>query len=257
MKKFVEKFSDITDFALACHVLKGTGAKIHKKRPNHGFVLPITEQGSIYLFDNGTKIPVKADSIIYLPKDSDYSILGDGEECYAINFDFDTNENIAPFSVKIKNKRLFCDLFKDAEAVWRTKNSGYQYRCRAIFYQILYALRKEYEKSYVSSSSKDLIVAGVEYIHSNYAEEIISLPHLATLSGISETYFRRLFHKVYGISPLKYINSLRIARAKELINSGMHTISEVARLSGFNDEAYFSREFKKNTGVSPSEYKEK
>ena len=88
------------------------------------------------------------------------------------------------------------------------------------------------------------------------AVTVHELGHLlaAKLCGISETYFRTLFKKVVGVSPLKYINDRKISRAKELISSKMYSIREVAQLAGFHDEAYFSREFKKATGVCPSKY---
>ena len=54
-----------------------------------------------------------------------------------------------------------------------------------------------------------------------------------------------------GVSPLAYINSLKITRAKELLLSGMYTVTEVAFMSGYSDISHFSREFKKSTGVSP------
>ena len=71
---------------------------------------------------------------------------------------------------------------------------------------------------------------------------------------MSESYFRRIFLKNYGISPIKYINNLKIERAKELLTSGLYTVSDVAELSGFHDESYFSREFKKHSGKTPKEY---
>lgn len=54
--------------------------------------------------------------------------------------------------------------------------------------------------------------------------------------------------------PIKYINNLKMTRAKELLSSGMYTVSEVCFLSGYKDESYFSREFKKHFNLSPREY---
>ena len=71
---------------------------------------------------------------------------------------------------------------------------------------------------------------------------------------MSEVYFRRLFNLEFGTSPQKYIVHLRILHAKGLISTGYHTLKEVAYLSGYTDYKYFSVEFKKKVGVSPSEY---
>ena len=81
------------------------------------------------------------------------------------------------------------------------------------------------------------------------------MTYLAELCGMSEVAFRKIFTNSMGITPLKYINNLKIATAKELLLSKSCTISKVAELSGFNCDSYFSREFKKHTGMSPIEYK--
>ena len=64
----------------------------------------------------------------------------------------------------------------------------------------------------------------------------------------------QLFKKFYGVTPIKYINQLKLKRAKELLYSGMYSVSEAAYHSGFSDLSHFCRFFKKNIGVLPSEY---
>ena len=115
-------------------------------------------------------------------------------------------------------------------------------------------MTREYELEYVSKSAEDRIRPALEYIRREYTNENIGIAYLAGLSGISETYFRRIFQNTMGTSPLKYINQLKISRAKELLASGICTVSEAAEQSGYHDEAYFSREFKRIVGMSPSEY---
>ena len=70
-------------------------------------------------------------------------------------------------------------------------------------------------------------------------------------------YFRKLFKKEMGISPLKYLTQIRISHAKRLLRlkhrSGM-SIQEISWLSGFQDSLYFSRVFKKVTGVPPQDW---
>ena len=75
------------------------------------------------------------------------------------------------------------------------------------------------------------------------------------MCSISEDYFRKLFKSAYSISPRKYVNRLKTAYAAELINSGVHTITDACYLAGFENTSYFSREFKKRFGISPLEYK--
>ena len=64
------------------------------------------------------------------------------------------------------------------------------------------------------------------------------------------------FEKLYGVTPIKYINALKLSRAKELLSSGMYSVSEAAYHSGFSDVSHFSRFFKEHVGVLPGEYTE-
>ena len=71
---------------------------------------------------------------------------------------------------------------------------------------------------------------------------------------MSEVYFRRLFKAEFGISPQKYIINLRMQNAVGLISTGYYSLQEVAYMSGYKDYKYFSVEFKRLMGVSPSGY---
>ena len=79
---------------------------------------------------------------------------------------------------------------------------------------------------------------------------------LASLCDISEDYLRKIFHNTYRTTPVKYINELKMQYAKELLATGEYSVGEAALLSGFEDAAYFSREFHRVFGVTPAKYKE-
>ncbi|OGV34354.1 MAG: hypothetical protein A2020_04725 [Lentisphaerae bacterium GWF2_45_14] len=70
--------------------------------------------------------------------------------------------------------------------------------------------------------------------------------------GMSYEHVERIFKSCFGVSPLAYLNRLRIERAKGLLSTGRYAVSDAALASGFNDNAYFSRAFRKHTGISPS-----
>ena len=74
------------------------------------------------------------------------------------------------------------------------------------------------------------------------------------MCGITPEYFRKLFCGFYGVSPIKYINALKLSRAEELLASQMYSVTEAAEMSGYTDMSHFSREFKKHTGMSPTEF---
>lgn len=254
MKNFMKYNFNISSIVLCCHVKPGMGNPIHSGRKSHGLAYYPSSGKCTFNFGNKA-ITVTESSLIYLPKGSSYTVSSEiPSGCYAINFDIDEDISFEPFSFKVKNATGFYDLFKASERVWRARKSGYEMKCKSELYDIIYNLRKEFESGYISKDNSDLIKPAVEHIHNEYTKGSINISNLSAMCGISETYFRRIFGKVYGVSPVKYINNLKIMRAKELLTSGIYTISEIALLSGFNDESYFSREFKKATGASPSEY---
>lgn len=159
-----------------------------------------------------------------------------------------------PFVFNISD--LVTDKFKSAEKAFRLKSSGYEMQCKASLYSIICSMLSKYEKKYVPKSTAGIIEPAIKYIHKNYTTENISVEHLANLCGISTTYLRNIFLKCKNTTPIKYINNLKLSRAKELIVSDYYSIPKISELSGFGDESYFCRYFKKMTGMTATEYKQ-
>jgi AraC-like DNA-binding protein len=80
-----------------------------------------------------------------------------------------------------------------------------------------------------------------------------SVENLAGKAGVSEGYLRRLVRKQLGVSPVQYRNNIRLAKARELLLSTDMSIKEAAQKTGFSDQLYFSRLFRKRFGLSPRE----
>lgn len=95
-----------------------------------------------------------------------------------------------------------------------------------------------------------------QYISANYAQEI-SLADMAQQIGVSSQYFSKLFKEETGHNFVEWINTTRISKAKEIIDTTHMTIKEAGYAVGFNDPNYFSRAFKKYTGMTPSQYVQK
>jgi len=79
---------------------------------------------------------------------------------------------------------------------------------------------------------------------------------LAEAVNASEDYLTRVFHRELGISPWEYLNRYRVHRAKELLRTTNESVKEIASEVGFKDPAYFSRVFRKLTGLSPRSYRQ-
>ena len=251
---FRDQNIDIKKIDLCCFVDKNNGDRIHKNRSSYGLAFHIDGEKR-YSFENYGKYFTKPNSIIFMPKYSDYivdSIIAG--TCFAINFELLTDIDFLPFTINIKNNTEMLENFKKANTVWQRKKAGYEMKCRSYLYNIIYLIQNEYNK-YSNTKQLKIIEPALEYIRKNYhLQNGFTVKDLSELCGISETYLRRLFNNCFGVSPIQYINNMRLTRAGELLSSGFYTVSEVMAMSGFNDEAYFSRNFKKQFGVPPREY---
>ena len=90
----------------------------------------------------------------------------------------------------------------------------------------------------------------------NFINPEFKVEHAAKNTNYNIDYMRRCFKKEVGINPIAYLNSLRIENAKKLLKQNRYskyTVSEIATMSGFYDVGYFSRVFKKSTGINPRE----
>ena len=96
-----------------------------------------------------------------------------------------------------------------------------------------------------------------KYLEENFNSPTLTNKILADKCKISEVYFRKLFKKLNGVSPQKYIINLKLEFAFHLLGSNLYSVSEVSQKSGFQDTKYFSRIFKKRYGYSPKDVQSK
>ncbi|NHN29885.1 response regulator transcription factor [Paenibacillus agricola] len=102
-----------------------------------------------------------------------------------------------------------------------------------------------------------VIHKAMEYMEAHYANEHLSLSHVADEARMSESYFSRCFKEELGVSFIDYIIKLRMEKAKELLQAADSKTYEVAHAVGYSDYPHFSKSFKKYSGLSPNEYKKR
>lgn len=254
MKNFFDYNFNIERIVLACYVPKGEGDTVHKNRASHGLALHISGNKK-YTFEGRNILHTGKNDIIFMPEHSNYIVeMTCPGDCYAINFKIADTVSFEPFVLNIGD--LVTDKFKSAEKAFRLKSYGYEMQCKANLYSVICSMLYKYEKKYMPKSTEKIIAPALEYIHKNYTSENISVEHLAILCGISTTYLRNIFLKSKNTTPIKYINELKLSRAKELIVSDYYSMSKISELSGFGDESYFCRYFKKMTGMTATEYRQ-
>jgi len=100
-----------------------------------------------------------------------------------------------------------------------------------------------------------LLSAAEAYIRENYNSEDISLNLVAQVTNVSPSYFSSIFSQEKGITFIEYLTNVRIEKAKELLRSTTLRSSEISQAVGYKDSHYFSYLFKKETGLTPREYR--
>ncbi len=100
-----------------------------------------------------------------------------------------------------------------------------------------------------------LVKRALAYMHQNYARPLARW-EIAAAIGVSDNYLSRVFHQELGLSPWDYLNRFRISHAQELFRRTQDSVKRVAAQVGFKDPKYFSRVFRKLTGLSPNEFRE-
>ena len=105
-----------------------------------------------------------------------------------------------------------------------------------------------------NATMKGIVREVAEYIDAHYYEEL-SLVSLAADFHVESSYLSKVFRQEIGETLILYITRKRMEKAKNYMRNSETNLTEIAFMVGYDDYTYFSRVFKKNTGVSPREYR--
>lgn len=121
------------------------------------------------------------------------------------------------------------------------------------FYKLCAQLSSIIEKSIYSRDKR--IIEAEKYIRTHFMDESC-LADAAVQSDLSRRRFNDLFKQYFHAAPNNHLTLLRISYAKILLKSEEMSVSQVAFQCGFNNISYFSKSFKKHTGISPLRFKQ-
>lgn len=181
------------------------------------------------------------------------------------------NQLFDQFRLDLKNCRLkpsqLYHFLLNLEMIWNGSYSdatGEPLKLPSSFanwYEVENWLSSVYEKAQLFRSdsrySREIVrnILSVQtYIDTNY-EKVLQATDIARSVGMSYGYFSRCFHDIIGQSFSDYCIQSRIKHAQNLLETTDQTIQAIACAVGYQDEKYFSRIFKKFTGMSPSEFR--
>lgn len=214
--------------------------------------------GSVLYKFKDREIVLDSGKMIFLPKNCAYIAVNTGKEDFShitINFEITGLKDYdEPYEVVNVDLGLN-ELLERILSVWTEKKPGYRLKLKSVLYEVLYRYFRSIEKSHRTEEHSKVMPAK-RILDEKYRENI-PISHLAALCGFSETHFRRTFLKAFGYSPTEYRLKKRITLAKELLKIGELSISEIALYIGFEDSNYFSRIFKRVTGITPGAFRKK
>lgn len=121
------------------------------------------------------------------------------------------------------------------------------------FYMLIDNVLREYSQVYDQNKQEEKELNYLcEYIKKNFMNNI-TLDELSLMANISRSYLLKSFTKQYGISPYRYLQSVRIEKAKQYLEQ-QYSIIDIAQMCGFNDQSHFSNYFKEFIGITPKQY---
>ncbi len=233
-------------------------------RNSYGLIYILTGELD-YCFSDGKKIKVKAGDIFLLKPTHSYKVTC-SSEClhYTVNFQIMpasiegemankvlTNNNI-PIINQNTSINAQTDSFEKICEIWSKKEHGYRTLAVSLTYKLLYDFILKQQILYRNDEYLKIVPA-INILEKDWDKEI-TLISLANACNLSVSHFRHIFTQIFKVSPMEYKNSLRLLYAKDYLMREGFSIKQIAYKCGFYDANYFSRFFKKHTGVSPNKF---
>lgn len=122
------------------------------------------------------------------------------------------------------------------------------------FWDLISGIYLSLEDSARTLKASELFRRMEEYIRKNIGSPL-SLLDMSETFGVSQSHISNLFRSRTGTPYIKHVTNLRMDRAKKLLEDPVLSVKEVSKIVGYEDNHYFSRVFKTQTGISPTEYK--
>lgn len=244
----------------------GSGNYVREKHWHTSIEIFAVLQGSLSFFLNEEEHPLKAGELIIINSNEIHSIHApQANQTVVLQIplkqfeDYFTAQRFIRFlsTANPMDKRL-TSLIQEMYKIYSEKETGYEFKIRAAFYEILYLLVSNYrvtearEKEIRHSRRLDALSKITTYMREHYREEM-KLSELASMFGYSDAYLSRMFQKYAKVNFKSYLQDIRMAYAyRELMNTD-HTIGQIALDNGFCSSRGFSKDFYKRYGILPSE----
>lgn len=230
-------------------------------------LLYIASGKAYFYFEGKEEIVTAGHMVLYRPKEMQkYIYYGkDQTEVYWVHFTgkdvkqllkkygFPSTGHVINTGTSSEYQRLFQNMIQELQLC-----KPHFDELLAIMLQQLFILvsRLDTRKNKTNTYLQTEIEQATSHFNKHYNENI-NIEEYAASKHMSTCWFIRNFKHYNGMTPMHYILTIRIANAQNLLETTTYNITEIANIVGYENPLYFSRLFKKQTGLSPSEYRKK
>ena len=177
-----------------------------------------------------------------------------------LQFHFDRKGTFLPFQIfELPSQReIILPLLESIIKELQKKENSYEEICQHYLHILLLLIQRITGKEFILSAPSSIpyeCERAKSYMEEHFREPV-TLELLAKLLHWDKFYFSHQFSNAYGISPIHFLLNLRVEHSKQLLRTTDYSITQVAESSGFSSQNYFSQIFKKNTGISPRQYRQ-
>ncbi|SFT07327.1 helix-turn-helix domain-containing protein [Paenibacillus sp. BC26] len=225
-------------------------------------ILLVVTKGKIIYYVNEESVLLQKGDVLFMPAGTVRGgISSEEHQRYATHFTLDDNDRmLLPLLAEnryckttISGFEYFKQRFMLLKHHWLMRGPYSEPTCYAILLELLSIINYERDNWKLPAKKIEMTEDIKTYLLDHYKDSV-SLDDLAELTGRTPNHVSHLFKSVTGLSPIDYLHHVRIVKAKELMIDKMMSISEIAEETGFCDQAYFNRVFKKVTGCSPTAF---
>ncbi len=215
--------------------------------------LTLVLSGRLLYRINNRALTLREGAFVLMPPGSKRERFALSEQTTYVSFNFTTDDPVPlpltaenalgreiPFMIHACN-----EIHRDADG---DSAAAFESLTQAVISSLLSSLSK--------NKNSDVTTAVLSFIRAHYASKL-TLRAISGEVGYSPTYCDAVFKKDVGESIVRYLIDYRIEKAKEFLIENVLSLSSIAERTGFSDPNYFSRQFRRRTGVSPAAFRKR
>lgn len=219
-----------------------------------------------FYFDDEVQEVAAGHMVLFQPRqEQHYEYFGkDSPEVYWVHFTgADVKNILKKYEIPLDSRVFYAGsaatyvyLFKEMISELQTCRTGYEELLGMYLRQIFLLIQRsrQEQRPAVASHMLEEMELARRYFRDHYNEQI-KIEEYANSRSMSVSWFLRSFKQVTGSSPMQYLLTIRMNNAVTLLESTDYNVTEIAAIVGYENPLYFSRIFKKQKGLSPSDYR--